>query len=116
MLADFRLGKANTKEAVQSKLLFRKRMFRETDESITEPMFINLSYVQAQHDYLQVGAVEYAVRHSCGGLSHWARTSAERCSWGYLLMLTSQQDERKPYELQQRSLRRARPATLTHGI
>jgi len=53
VLADFRLGKANNKEAVQSKLLFRKRMFRETDESITEPMFINLSYVQAQHDYLQ---------------------------------------------------------------
>lgn len=38
VLADFRLAKANSKEAVQSKLLFRKRMFRETDESITEPM------------------------------------------------------------------------------
>lgn len=25
---------------------------RETDENISEPMFINLSYVQAQHDYL----------------------------------------------------------------
>lgn len=51
--ADFRTAKANSKEAVQSKVLFKKRMFRETDESITEPMFINLSYVQAQHDYLQ---------------------------------------------------------------
>lgn len=30
----------------QSKLLFKKRMFRETDETITEPQFINLSYVQ----------------------------------------------------------------------
>ncbi len=29
-------------------------MFRETDETVTEPMFINLSFVQAQHDYLQV--------------------------------------------------------------
>ena len=54
VLADFRTLKGQgTKEAVQSKLLFKKRMFRETDESITEPMFINLSYVQAQHDYLQ---------------------------------------------------------------
>jgi hypothetical protein len=25
---------------------------RETDETISEPQFINLSYVQAQHDYL----------------------------------------------------------------
>lgn len=25
---------------------------RETDENISEPQFINLSYVQAQHDYL----------------------------------------------------------------
>ena len=54
VLADFRTLKGQgTKEAVQSKLLFKKRMFRETDESITEAMFINLSYVQAQHDYLQ---------------------------------------------------------------
>ena len=30
----------------QSKLLFKKRMFRETDETITESVFINLSYVQ----------------------------------------------------------------------
>lgn len=43
-------------EGYQSKLLFKKRMFRETDETITEPQFINLSYVQAQHDYLQVRA------------------------------------------------------------
>ena len=33
----------------------KKRMFRETDETITEPKFVNLSYIQAQHDYLQVG-------------------------------------------------------------
>mmetsp|Transcript_42095 Transcript_42095/g.51065 ORF Transcript_42095/g.51065 Transcript_42095/m.51065 type:complete len:1267 (-) Transcript_42095:505-4305(-) len=53
VLSDFRVTKANSKEAVQSKLLFKKRMFRETDETVSEPMFINLSYVQAQHDYLQ---------------------------------------------------------------
>ena len=42
------------KDFAASKLLFKKRMFRETDETITEPQFVNLSYVQAQHDYLQV--------------------------------------------------------------
>eukprot|EP00798_Chlamydomonas_sp_ICE-L_P009528 gene9528-12467_t len=36
-------------------------MFRETDETITEAQFINLSYVQAQHDYLQ-GNYSRAVR------------------------------------------------------
>ncbi|KAK9868430.1 hypothetical protein WJX84_002910 [Apatococcus fuscideae] len=41
------------KDFAASKLLFKKRMFRETDETITEPQFVNLSYVQAQHDYLQ---------------------------------------------------------------
>jgi len=41
-----------SKEGYQSRLLFKKRMFRETDEAITEPQFIALSYVQAQHDYL----------------------------------------------------------------
>lgn len=40
------------REGCQSRLLFKKRMFRETDESIAEAQFINLSYVQAQHDYL----------------------------------------------------------------
>jgi hypothetical protein len=34
------------KDGWQSRLLFKKRMFRETDETITEPQFINLSYVQ----------------------------------------------------------------------
>lgn len=37
-------------------------MFRETDETVTEPQFVNLSYIQAQHDYLQVG------RSGMGGL------------------------------------------------
>lgn len=42
------------KEGAACKLLFKKRMFRETDETVTEPQFVNLSYIQAQHDYLQV--------------------------------------------------------------
>ena len=53
VLADFRVGRAG-REYAASKLLFKKRMFRETDESILEPVFISLSYVQAQYDYLQV--------------------------------------------------------------
>ena len=52
ILCEFRNAKAG-KDGYTSKLLFKKRMFRETDETITEPMFINLAYVQAQHDYLQ---------------------------------------------------------------
>ncbi|KAF5825692.1 hypothetical protein DUNSADRAFT_7534, partial [Dunaliella salina] len=51
VLCEFRNSKM-AKEGWQSRLLFKKRMFRETDESITEPQFVNLSYVQAQHDYL----------------------------------------------------------------
>ena len=46
------------------KLLMKKRMFRETDETITEPKFVNLSYIQAQHDYLQVGRLGEACLES----------------------------------------------------
>ena len=38
--------------SMQTGLLFKKRMFRETDESIEEPTFVMLSYVQAKHDFL----------------------------------------------------------------
>ena len=38
----------NSQENYSSKLLFKKRMFRETDETITEPQFVNLSYVQVR--------------------------------------------------------------------
>ncbi|PSC75171.1 kinesin-like calmodulin-binding isoform X1 [Micractinium conductrix] len=41
------------KEGAAPRLLFKKRMFRETDETVTEPQFVALSYIQAQHDYLQ---------------------------------------------------------------
>ena len=51
VMYDFKQGKA--KEGASPKLLFKKRMFRETDEAITESAFVSLSYVQAQHDYLQ---------------------------------------------------------------
>lgn len=35
------------------KFVFKKRMFRESDEHITEPIFLSLSYMQAQHDFLR---------------------------------------------------------------
>ncbi|GMH43112.1 hypothetical protein BSKO_11034 [Bryopsis sp. KO-2023] len=51
ILFEFRSPK-NAKDGIQSKLLLKKRMFRETDETITEAQFVNLSYIQAQYDYL----------------------------------------------------------------
>lgn len=51
IMYDFKTAKA--KDGTSAKLLFKKRMFRETDETITEPRFVSLSYIQAQHDYLQ---------------------------------------------------------------
>lgn len=50
----YELKAAKNREGFQSKLLFKKRMFRETDENISDPQFINLSFIQAQYDYLQV--------------------------------------------------------------
>ena len=51
----YEFKQAKSKGAPGAKLLFKKRMFRETDETVTEAQFVNLSYIQAQHDYLQVG-------------------------------------------------------------
>ena len=50
VLFEFRSAKA--RDGAASRLLFRKKMFRETDESVTEARFLQLSYIQAQHDYL----------------------------------------------------------------
>ena len=46
ILQDFKAAKGRD---YQSKILFKKRMFRETDETITEPQFVTLSYVQVRH-------------------------------------------------------------------
>ena len=53
VLYEIRTSARAGKEAYSSRLLFKKRMFRETDETVTETVFVNLSYVQAQFDYLQ---------------------------------------------------------------
>lgn len=53
ILSDFKAVKDRSKgEILLCKLVFKKRLFRESDENIAEPMFVQLSYVQLQHDYL----------------------------------------------------------------
>jgi len=76
----------------QARLLFKKRMFRETDEAVSEPQFINLSYIQAQHDYLagnypvvrddaaQMAALQMQVGCSRGGV-RGCRCLRAFCRW-----------------------------------
>ncbi|KAI5068842.1 hypothetical protein GOP47_0017187 [Adiantum capillus-veneris] len=53
LIAEFKVFKERNKgESLQCKLLFKKRLFREADEAITEPMFIQLTFIQSQYDYL----------------------------------------------------------------
>lgn len=40
-------------EGLDDGLLFKKKVFREQDEHVTEPAYVNLSYAQAQNDFLQ---------------------------------------------------------------
>lgn len=47
LLADFKASKDRSKgEILHCKLIFKKKLFRESDEAVTEPMFVQLSYVQ----------------------------------------------------------------------
>lgn len=53
LLAEFKASKDRSKgEIVHCKLIFKKKLFRESDEAVTDPMFVQLSYVQLQHDYI----------------------------------------------------------------
>ncbi|KAJ4778873.1 Kinesin-like protein KIN-14I [Rhynchospora pubera] len=53
LLAEFKSVKDRNKgEVMHCKLIFKKRLFRESDEAVTDPMFVQLSYVQLQHDYI----------------------------------------------------------------
>ena len=56
----YEVKNSKQKDLQQSRLLFKKRMFRETDETITEAQFVNLSYVQV--------------------LKHWQQHKAACCS------------------------------------
>ena len=47
LLAEFKAAKDRTKaEILHCKLTFKKKLFRESDEAVTDPMFVQLSYVQ----------------------------------------------------------------------
>ncbi|XP_010555139.1 PREDICTED: kinesin-like protein KIN-14E isoform X3 [Tarenaya hassleriana] len=53
LLSEFKVMKDRNKgEILHCKLVFKKKLFRESDEAVTDPMFVQLSYVQLQHDYL----------------------------------------------------------------
>ncbi|MED6143508.1 Kinesin-like protein KIN-14E [Stylosanthes scabra] len=53
LLAEFKAAKERSKgEILHCKLIFKKKLFRESDEAVTDPMFMQLSYVQLQHDYI----------------------------------------------------------------
>lgn len=53
LLAEFRAAKDRSKgEILHCKLTFKKKLFRESDEAVADPMFVQLSYVQLQHDYI----------------------------------------------------------------
>lgn len=47
LLADFKASKDRSKgEILHCKLTFKKKLFRESDEAVTDPMFVQLCYVQ----------------------------------------------------------------------
>ncbi|BBH08140.1 ZWICHEL kinesin-like calmodulin-binding protein [Prunus dulcis] len=53
LLAEFKAAKDRSKgEILHCKLTFKKKLFRESDEAVADPMFVQLSYVQLQHDYM----------------------------------------------------------------
>jgi hypothetical protein len=45
-------GARKTPDALHAKLVFKKRMFREGDELVTDSVFVTLSYLQVKHDFL----------------------------------------------------------------
>ncbi|KAK7857446.1 kinesin-like protein kin-14e [Quercus suber] len=53
LLVEFKAAKDRSKgEILHCKLTFKKKLFRASGEAVTDPMFVQLSYVQLQHDYI----------------------------------------------------------------
>ncbi|KAK8996206.1 hypothetical protein V6N11_076453 [Hibiscus sabdariffa] len=53
LLAEIKAAKERSKgEILHCKLIFKKKLFRESDEAVTDPMFVQLCYFQLQHDYI----------------------------------------------------------------
>jgi hypothetical protein len=47
LLSEFKSAKDwNKGEILHCKLVFKKRLFHESDEAVTDPMFVQLSYVE----------------------------------------------------------------------
>ncbi|GJP45792.1 hypothetical protein CLOM_g5128 [Closterium sp. NIES-68] len=51
VMAELMSFREKSERQVQLRLLFRKKFFRENEEAITDPVFIQLSYLQAKQDY-----------------------------------------------------------------
>lgn len=50
LLAEFKAAKDRSKgEILHCKLIFKKRLFRESDDAVADPMFVQLSYVQVSN-------------------------------------------------------------------
>lgn len=50
LLADFKAAKDRSKgEILHCKLTFKRKLFRESDEAIGDPMFVQLCYVQVRN-------------------------------------------------------------------
>jgi hypothetical protein len=55
LLAEFKAAKDRSKgEILHCKLIFKKKLFRESDEAVTDPMFVQLSYVQVRKLFLNI--------------------------------------------------------------
>lgn len=55
LLADFKASKDRSKgEILHCKLTFKKKLFRESDEAVTDPMFVQLCYVQVSEMFDQI--------------------------------------------------------------
>ncbi|GMI68275.1 ZWICHEL, KINESIN-LIKE CALMODULIN-BINDING PROTEIN, POTATO KINESIN-LIKE CALMODULIN-BINDING PROTEIN [Hibiscus trionum] len=53
LLEEVKAAKERSKgEILHCKLIFKKKLFRESDEAVTDPMFVQLCYFQLQHDYI----------------------------------------------------------------
>lgn len=49
-MAEFKAAKDRSKgEILHCKLTFKKKLFRESDEAVADPMFVQLSYVQVRN-------------------------------------------------------------------
>ncbi|GAQ87147.1 Myosin-related protein [Klebsormidium nitens] len=93
LVAEFRAAKEKSKggEMIQCKLVFKKRLFRETDEAITDSVFVQLSFVQAQHDYLlgnyPVGREDAAQLSALQILAEMGPHPNPESSWDWGLMV-----------------------------